>query len=161
MSKRASRAPAATGNTARDGHAPAPTPASLSLESLIDETHALFNGRGAWLGWARQVAQKLVGVEIDSETPAPHTLLLSGGQPVGRTLSSFYSPALRRAIALAQIENAAARTPLTLTLPVSLDHPDSRVVAARVVDLPFLPVCNRCNLMKGVNERSKTPLIAH
>ncbi len=125
---------------ARDGFARAPTPKSLGLEKLIDENHLSFNGRVAHL--AARETKTLVGLEIDSVTPAPHTPLARNGQAVGHTLSSLYSPALRRAIALAIVEDAAAKpgTELSLTLPPSAEAPQLRAANARVRELPFLPI---------------------
>jgi aminomethyltransferase len=126
---------------ARDGLAGAPSPASLSLESLIDESHEKFNGRTAWLNVREPEPQKLVGIEFDSEIPAPHAPLLSDVQIVGRTFSSFYSPALRRAIALAQVRIASAKphTKLSISLPPSFERPELRGAVVHVVELPFLP----------------------
>ncbi len=116
-----------------------PTPASLSLESLVDEKHETFNGRTAWSNARAKETRKLVGIEIDSEIAAPHTPLMTGGSVVGRTFSSFYSPSLRRAIALAQIEAAPPDAVLTLAVPPTFEHPALRNVAAHIADLPFLP----------------------
>lgn len=125
---------------AREGFANAPTPKSLGLEKLIDASHEIFNGRAAYLAAAETKA--LVGIEIDSETPAPFTPLSHKGQIVGHTLTSLYSPALRRAIALAKIELSASQpgTELALTLSPSAEIPAFRNVTARVAALPFLPV---------------------
>jgi len=125
---------------ARDGFAKAPTPASLGLERLIDAEHD-FNGRAAWLAAHETEPLTLAGIEIESETPAPHTPLRLGERKIGHTLNSSYSPALRRAIALARIERASAEpgTALSLTLSPHRDAPDFRTVSARVVALPFLP----------------------
>ena len=70
----------------------------------------------------------------------PHTPLLLHGRTVGHTLGSACSPALRRAIALAQVDDAMAKsgTALSLTLPPSLEAPELRLVGASIVDLPFL-----------------------
>ncbi|HUJ03943.1 MAG TPA: glycine cleavage T C-terminal barrel domain-containing protein, partial [Rhizomicrobium sp.] len=122
---------------ARDGSQRTPTPKSLGLESLIDPSHQSFNGRSACLS-ARET-RTLVGIEIDSETPAPHTPLMRNGHAAGRTLSSHYSPALRRAIALA-IVDAGAGAELSLTLSPSAEIPEFRTAAARVTALPFLPI---------------------
>ena len=124
---------------ARDGLAGAPSPASLSLESLIDESHETFNGRTAWLNVREPQPQKLVGIEFDSEIPAPHAPLLSDGQIVGRTLSSFYSPALRRAIALAQVWATKPHTKLSISLPPAFERAELRSAVAHVVELPFMP----------------------
>jgi glycine cleavage system aminomethyltransferase T len=64
---------------------------------------------------------------------------MTGGSVVGRTFSSFYSPSLRRAIALAQIEAASPDAVLTLAVPPTFEHPALRNVAAHIADLPFLP----------------------
>jgi glycine cleavage system T protein (aminomethyltransferase) len=126
---------------ARDGFAKQPTPASLGLERLIDHDHTEFNGRPAWLANRETEPKTLVGIEIEADRPAPHTPLLLGERKIGHTLNSHYSPALRRAIALAQVERSAAEpgTSLTLTLSPNRETPDFRTVAARVVALPFLP----------------------
>ena len=129
-------APAAAGDAAT------PTPRALGLESLIDEAHAAFNGRPAWRAAREGERCRLVGVEIDAATPASHTPLAKGAAVVGHTRTSVYSPALRRAIALATVDAAASApgTALSLTLPPSAEVPEYRNAAARVVDLPFLPV---------------------
>lgn len=125
---------------ASDGFAFEPTPASLGLESLVDEHHTAFNGRGAWLANRARSKTAIVGIEIDSETPASFTPLLRQGTQVGHTLTSVRSPFLRRAIALAQIEKSLATlgTDFTLNLPMSLNAQEHRQAAARVADLPFL-----------------------
>lgn len=126
---------------ARDGFATVPAPRTLGLESLIDGDIDGFNGHSAWRAGRDGATRRLIGVEIESDILASYTPLFHGGRAVGRTLTSVYSPALRRAIALAEID--AAVTPgsmLTLTLPPSAEKPDSRTVAAHIADLPFLPV---------------------
>ncbi len=126
---------------ARDGFATVPTPASLGLERLVDPDHTEFNGRSSWLAGRDAERKTLVGIEIEADRPAPHTPLLLGERKIGHTLNSRYSPALRRAIALAQVERSAAEpgTSLTLTLSPNRETPDFRTAAARVVALPFLP----------------------
>ncbi len=124
---------------ARDGFAGEPTPKSLGLEKLIETTHHSFNGRSAWL--AAHETKTLAGLEIDSERAAPHTPVLQNGKQAGRTLSSRFSPALRRAIALAIVEGPAEPgTEFTLTLSPTIDAPEFRSAIARVIKLPFLPV---------------------
>jgi aminomethyltransferase len=124
---------------AREGDAAEPLPASLGLTKLIDETHLGFNGRSAIAG--RAAARKLVGLEFVSDEPAPFTPVALGDRAVGHTLRSVHSPSLRRAIALAQIDAAAAvpGTAVSLFLPPSMDRPALQSVSATVVDLPFLP----------------------
>jgi aminomethyltransferase len=115
-----------------------PLPGELRLASLIDEALPSFNGRAAAL--AAKPRRKLVGLVLDGTTPAPFTPILANGAIVGRTLSSCLSPTLRRAVALAQIDeaHAAAGTRLSLTLPTSRETLLPTVAAATVIDLPFL-----------------------
>ncbi len=127
---------------ARDGTASAPSPVALGLESLIDLEHQAFNGRTAYLAAREKEPRRLAGIEIDSDIPAPFTPLLLNGRAVGHTLRSVWSPSLRRAIALAQIDVSAFApgTKLTLTLPPSSAIPELRTAQARVTALPFLKV---------------------
>jgi aminomethyltransferase len=127
---------------ARDGSASGPSPVALGLESLIDPDHQSFNGRTTYLASREKEPRRLAGVEIDSDSPAPFTPLLLKGRTVGHTLRSAWSPSLRRAIALAQIDVSAFApgTKLTLTLPSSRDFPELRNAEARVTALPFLKV---------------------
>lgn len=106
---------------ARDGFASIPTPWELGLESLIDTEHTSFNGRAATLAAPRGKAR--VGIEFDDETPRPHAPL----KGCGRTLSSLYSPALKRAIALAIVDKTQAT-------------PGTEIDGGRVAALPFLAV---------------------
>jgi aminomethyltransferase len=124
---------------AREADAAEPSPVSLGLGSLIDDAHMGFNGRNAIIG--RAAARRIVGLEIASEEPAPFTPVAFGDRAVGHTLRSFHSPSLRRAIALAQIDVAAAvpGTAVSLFLPPCMDRPALQSVSAKVVDLPFLP----------------------
>jgi aminomethyltransferase len=126
---------------ARDGLATSPNPRALGLESLIDESHHTFNGRAAYLETREKEQRRLAGVEIESATPAPFTPLTINGRVVGHTLRSVYSPALRRAIALAQVDAAYVKpaTALMLTLPPSRATPELKEARATVVTLPFLP----------------------
>jgi aminomethyltransferase len=110
---------------ARDGLAADPTPHELGLNSLIEDDHALFNGRTAFLAAPRTKTR--VGIELDGDTPFPRADLMRNGRVIGRTMSSLYSPTLRRAIALAIVDNAAAAPGTELS------------GGARVVGLPFLP----------------------
>lgn len=127
---------------AKDGFIADPSVESLALESLIDEKHLAFNGHTAWLAQRGKSKFVLAGVEIDSETPAPFTVLTRNGVTVGHTLASAYSPVLRRAIALAQLDraNAAPGAALKLIVPGSLEMPANPVTNARVVNLPFMAV---------------------
>jgi aminomethyltransferase len=122
---------------ATDAAATQPLAGELRLAALIDAEHAQFNGAAAALaGFGRR---KLAGLLLDGDTPAPFTPVLLNGIAVGRTLSSRHSPILRRAIALAQLDeaHAAPGTRLTLTLPATRDAAPA-MSTARVTDLPFL-----------------------
>ena len=123
---------------AHDPHATAPLAAELRMGALIEAEQG-FNGRAAAL--AAQPKRRLCGILLDSDKPAPFASLLLGNQVVGRALSSRYSPTLRRAIALAQVDlaHATAGTRLSLILPPSRQALLTTVAAATVVDLPFLP----------------------
>jgi aminomethyltransferase len=110
---------------ARDGYSPKPSPQSLGLGALVERDH-IFNGRRGAVG----PEDVLAGILFDSETPAPQTALLRGGVAVGRTLGSLVSPALRRAIALAAVDAAAAAPGTALTAAGAV---------CRTCALPFLP----------------------
>ncbi len=114
---------------ARDGFGTAPSPFDLGLESLIDDEHKYFNGRGALRDV--QKAKARVGVAFEGETPMPHLPLLRGTETVGRTWSSLFSPALRCAIALGSVDVAAA------SVGAVLNCADQ---SARLCALPFLAV---------------------
>lgn len=123
---------------ATEPDASSPLAGEWRLERLIDADHHGFNGEKA--ARAAQPRLRFVGLVFDSVTPAPFVPVLADGRPVGATLSSFFSPALRRAIALARIDAALA----VPGIEVSLVLPASRTLAptlavARVADLPFLP----------------------
>lgn len=116
-----------------------PLAGELRLAALIDAEHLGFNGRAAAM--AARPKRRLVGLALNTVVPAPFTPVLANGTVVGRTLSSLYSPLLRRALALAQLDeaHAAPGTRLTLALPAARDVLLPTVTAASVVDLPFLP----------------------
>lgn len=123
-----------------DGFAATPSPASLGLESLIEDAHEVFNGRAAWQVARSSENAALVGIEIDSEISASFTPLTHSGKVVGHTLTSVHSPVLRRAIGLAQIEKSFAvpGAEFSLPLPMSLERPVPQSALARVTSLPFV-----------------------
>jgi aminomethyltransferase len=125
-----------------DAFGKTPTPEQLSLVSLIDTAHMEFNGRLEWLKSAkRPTDRRIVGLTIASAKPIPFARVLNDGRTVGRTLTSRYSPHLRCAIALAEIDAkcAAAGCVLSLTEPLTLAGSASETVQATVTALPFLP----------------------
>lgn len=112
----------------RDGTTREPSPQSLGLGGLVDRDH-VFNGRAGTLVAGPE--KVLAGILLDSETPAPRTVLTRVGLAVGRTLDSLVSPALRRAIALAVLDADAAAPGTVLA---------AGAVACRATVLPFLPI---------------------
>jgi len=111
---------------ARDGFASGPTPQSLGLCAFVDRHH-LFNGSRGFQAAGPDTV--LAGLLLDSEKPAPDAAVTQAGRPVGRTLTSLYSPVLRQAVALA----------------VCAAPPPERGLAAgtakcRAAALPFLPI---------------------
>lgn len=126
---------------ARDQDAKSPLPRMLGLAPLIDEKHMQYNGRSAYIGGPYERCS-LMGLEIESQWPAPHSSIEAGGRTIGRTLYSAYSPALRRAIALALIDEheALAARSVSLTLPPSRARGAFSRIDATIVRLPFLPI---------------------
>jgi aminomethyltransferase len=125
---------------AREAFAAAPSVLALGLERLIDDSHKGFNGREAWLRSRLTGKRRLGGIAFDGDQSAPFTPLLRNAKQIGHTLTSAYSPALRQAIALAEIDMSAmeAGTVLSLTLPPSRDKPELPSATVRVASLPFL-----------------------
>ena len=90
------------------------------------ETIARVHARG-------RVQRVLRGLRVDGDRiPAPGTLITSGEDPVGETLSATRSPSLRGVIALARVRQAAAEPGTVVRLKLG-DH----VVPARVDALPL------------------------
>ncbi|HTQ12907.1 MAG TPA: glycine cleavage T C-terminal barrel domain-containing protein [Rhizomicrobium sp.] len=125
---------------AREAFAASPSPVALGLERLVDDGWKGFNGREGWLRSRLTEKRRLAGIVFEGETPAPFTPLLREGSAIGHALSSAYSPAMRRAVALAQVDISAIApgTVLSLTLPPGRDLPELRTAQVRVADLPFL-----------------------
>jgi glycine cleavage system aminomethyltransferase T len=79
----------------------------------------------------------LAGIEWDGEQPAPFAPVFAGGKEVGRTLRSLYSPALRCAIALAQLSPDGAAVGSLVSM-MRLESSGLMESTGRVVALPFL-----------------------
>ena len=94
---------------ARDAFAATPTPFELGLESLIDEDHAIFNGRAACLAAPRHANARRHRTGWRNARAAQSPLHARPAAS-GETMSSLYSPALQRAIALAAVDVSAVRT---------------------------------------------------
>jgi aminomethyltransferase len=127
---------------AREGDARTPCPHALGLAARIDAGHTAFNGHAAWLAARAKSGRALFGLEIESECLAPFAPVDANGRLVGHALSSVYSPALRRAIALAQLDtdHASVGDRVWLALPPTLGRTETVRVAATVARLPFLPI---------------------
>jgi aminomethyltransferase len=104
----------------RQNFAREPLPSSLGLEltSSVESNSA---------------ARVLAGIELGRDEPCAFAPLFRENVEVGRTLRSAYSPALRRAIALAQLAPAQASAGTELLIRTTNTH-----VKGRVVTLPFL-----------------------
>jgi glycine cleavage system aminomethyltransferase T len=94
----------------------------------------------SWFGFASHgpdAGRVLAGLEFHGAEPHPFAPISYGTAPAGQTLRSVYSLALKRAIALAQIE-------LKFAVPGTVLHVRARRregfedIPARVVSLPFL-----------------------
>jgi len=79
----------------------------------------------------------LAGIEWDGDQPAPFAPVFAGGKEIGRTLRSLYSPALKCAIALAQLDpdGAAAGTVVGM---MRLESSGLMESTGSVLALPFL-----------------------
>ena len=104
---------------AREAKAREPSPASLGL-------------READPGAARVLA----GLELDSVEPMSFAPVLQKGLIVGATLRSAYSPVLRRAIALAQLDRAQSSPGTNVTIR-RLTPSGNADANARITALPF------------------------
>ncbi|MGQ0742565.1 MAG: glycine cleavage T C-terminal barrel domain-containing protein [Alphaproteobacteria bacterium] len=104
---------------ARDAKAREPRPAALGLSDA--------DGSG----------RTLAGLELESDAPVGFVPAFAGGRAIGAVLRSAYSPVLRRAIALAELEreHAAPGTPVQVR---RLTRTGIEDVPARVAALPFI-----------------------
>jgi aminomethyltransferase len=109
---------------AREPFAREPAPASLGVE----------DARGAAGMGDHSV---LAGIQMDGAEPAPFAPVFCGGSAAGRALGSAYSPALRSAIALAQL-SASCAAPGTRVTIRRLDAAGPQELRGMVVSLPFL-----------------------
>jgi aminomethyltransferase len=109
---------------ARDPYAATPLPSALGF----DDPAAPVTGA---------TTPVLAGLLYDSDAVLSSSVLLAGGNEVGRSLRSLYSPACKGAIALAQVQKKCSAPGTELTVRGTYSS-GVREVAARVVALPFL-----------------------
>jgi aminomethyltransferase len=109
---------------AREALAREPSPASLGFKARPHGD----NDAGLRL---------LAGIAWDSDQPAPFAPVFAGGKEIGRTLRSLYSPALKCAIALAQLDPDGAALGTAVSM-MRLESSGLRESTGRVVALPFL-----------------------
>lgn len=100
---------------ARSPFASEPAPASLGL------------AEGA------KPAAVLVGIALDSDAPAAFATVHAGNAEIGRTMRSLYSPAARRALALAAVAPAHAEAGTKVSVLARGEE-----IAGQVATLPFL-----------------------
>jgi len=109
---------------AREALASEPSPESLGFKARPHGDHDS----------ARRV---LAGIAWDSDQPAPFAPVFAGGKEVGRTLRSLYSPAMKCAIALAQLDSDGAAVGTVVSM-MRLESSGLTESTGRVVALPFL-----------------------
>jgi len=109
---------------AREPYAQGPLPAALGFHDPSGPAAAAH-------------APVLAALQYESDEPLSFAGLFAAGSEVGQAMRSLYSPALKGAIALAQIQakHAAAGTVLTAR---ATDSSGVREALAHVVPLPFL-----------------------
>jgi glycine cleavage system aminomethyltransferase T len=105
---------------AREAKAREPLPAALGLSDSSQGTPRV-----------------LAGLEFDSEVPMAFAPVLRNGAIIGATMRSAYSPVLRRAIALAQLDRAQAVAGTAVTVR-RLTQTGNEDVSARVTALPIV-----------------------
>ncbi len=116
---------------ARDPKAQAPSSASLGL---------LDSGQGS--------LHVLAGLEFDTDEPMAFAPILRNGAIIGATMRSAYSPVLRRAIALAQIDSAQANAG-TVVAVRRLTQKGNEDVSARITVLPIVTPANNTPLKRA------------
>jgi aminomethyltransferase len=108
----------------RDGFGSIPHPQDLGLCHLVDRAH-IFNGKAGFLAAGRDTV--LLGLLLSA---APSTAVLTHlGVPIGKILSTRYSPALQQTLGFVILTGSWPSGEVTVgSLP------------CRVVGLPFLPM---------------------
>ena len=126
------------------------SPLELGLAWLVDFGKGHFTGRRALLAQAaRGPRQQLVGLDVAGDKPAHNALLYtarSGRKEVGSVTSATWSPTCKRNIALAMVDAAHSAIGATLWADIYLNRElvwERRMVAARVVERPFLAPARR------------------
>ena len=126
----------------RDGFGVFPRPQDLGLCSLVDRAH-IFNGKAGFLAAGRDTV--LSGLLFSA---APATAVLTHlGVPIGKILSTRYSPALQQTFGFGILTGS---------------WPSGEVAAGslpcRVVGLPFLPLALSPDKSDSATERANSPV---
>ncbi len=112
------------------------TPLEAGQERFVELDHPFVGRPALEAARAKGVSVRLAGIEVGETGAIPRhgTPVLANGAPVAVATSGGLSPQLGRGIALAYLPSALARpgTPLEVELR-------GHRVAARVVELPFVP----------------------
>jgi len=120
------------------------SPLELGLGWLVDFEKGHFTGRRALLQErARGARRQLVGLDVEGNKPAHHTLLYatrSGKTQVGSVSSATWSPTCKRNLALAMLDAPHFAVGATVWAEIYLNREltwERRMVRARVVERPF------------------------
>jgi aminomethyltransferase len=120
------------------------SPLELGLGWLVDFRKGHFTGRRALLEQQRRGLQRqLVGLDIDGNKPAMHSLLYAdadGQREVGSISSAVWSPTCKRNIALAMVEAPYFASGSAVWAEIYLSRElvwERRMRRARVVEKPF------------------------
>ena len=119
------------------------TPFEAGLEKFIDMGKSDFIGRAALEG--RDKRSLLLGLTCATKTPRAGSVILDGGDEVGRITAGVPSPTLGLGIGYARF-NAPGDW---LGRALSLRLPDGEVHRCRIVDLPFFD--QEKNIVRGVD----------
>lgn len=92
------------------------TPAEIGLSHLAPLDRGWFNGRRA-LRRAGPPLRRLVTLSIDDEVSMPGAAVFFGGKAVGRITSCGFSPALKRAVAFADLSRPGTGKDYEISVP--------------------------------------------
>jgi aminomethyltransferase len=110
------------------------TPLEAGLAWTVKLQKPDFNGKPALLEQKeRGLPRKLIGLEAEGRRVPRHGMQIqAAGRPVGQVTSGAFAPSLEKAIAMAYVEPALAKTGQALEVVAG-----STAIPARVVSRPF------------------------